>query len=206
MPENKPKLGNSGTNDIITPIGEKKHASESVSCYTITVYCCKHPMQTNWPRKHIQNLFLPALGPYHGTPTTSHTITIDQNRIPNTISEGRPFLAPIHMQRKDGIVDEEHNQSLLDTAARTPGRWNYQSRKSRDTGSQKQEYTVDYIVRPVGNGRRRKYVVPWNGYTLRDDTLEPPDNAPHHLISGYWRKAMKFEKWSPHKSPNWSWN
>lgn len=50
-----------------------------------------------------------------------------------------------------------------------------------------QKYAVDPIVRTIGKGNNVKYVVQWYGYTSADDTFQPPNHIPQHLITHYSR-------------------
>lgn len=43
------------------------------------------------------------------------------------------------------------------------------------------KYVVDRIVGHKGHGRKRRYIVRWYGYGLRDDTLEPEKIS--HFVS-----------------------
>lgn len=66
------------------------------------VYVDYRPLSTSTADKMTvevySKLLSGALGPYRVTLTTSHTFTIDQDRIKNTFSADCALLAPTHVQ------------------------------------------------------------------------------------------------------------
>lgn len=63
-----------------------------------------------------------AVGPYFVISTTSYIISLDQDGVPNTIPADSASRAPMHMQLKENIVDDEHHQSLSETFVRDLGK------------------------------------------------------------------------------------
>lgn len=51
------------------------------------------------------------------------------------------------------------------------------------------DYAIGGIVRHVGRGDNINYVVRRYGYTLDDDTVEPPADIPKRLITRCWRRV-----------------
>lgn len=100
--------------------------------------------------------FLCSAGPYCGTSKTSHSITVDQNWVSDTISSDQVSLVPTHMQQQDVLVDGEFNHWLPETSVRNPGNRKDQPRQSIDIGTQTQEYTVYHIFKHVGNARQKE--------------------------------------------------
>lgn len=100
-----------------------------------------------------------ALGPYPIISTTSHTIKIDQYRIPNMISSDHALFSlqqyvasRRHGQRRTTNPIKGHPNSNSTEAIG-------QHERGSDEGSWPQEYTVDHIGKHVGNSRQRKYVL-----------------------------------------------
>lgn len=92
-----------------------------------------------------------ALGLYPVLWSTWHRVTVDQAGFLITISADHISLVPSHMHLSDSMVDDEYNQSLSDNSVRDPGQQKDRPGQNKKYGSQTQKYTVDHIIRHVGN-------------------------------------------------------
>lgn len=55
------------------------------------------------------------------------------------------------------------------------------------------EYTVNYILRHVGEGDNIRYIVHWFHCTPVDDTAKPPEHIPEHFVPRNWLPVKKSE-------------
>lgn len=113
----------------------------------------------------------PNTGPFKEIKFSPSIITIDEDWIQGTVSIDPATLAPLvkfaerltvymsnePVDKRGDEVDEARGQTTIDEFVDTP-----------------LEYTVDRIVRHVGERDSHWYVVHWYDYTPADDTVEQP--------------------------------
>lgn len=120
-------------------------------------------------------------------------------------SEGCVSLITLHMQLKDNIVEDIHNQSLLALRPETV--------KSRTTNQAKQKYwKSDFGIHPQSYRQTRWQCRPKKVCSAIEWTCVAwqyagkPKNISQHFIKGYWKKIRNWKKAKPHKATNLSWN
>lgn len=140
-----------------------------------------------------------ATGPFIVKKVGSHTLTIEENGVDNTITADRATLCTT---RPTG---ETSRPIVLSTLGNSHGNHNHNGETSLDkphgtlheTNTRRpqedetQEYAVDRIVGHTGHGAERKYIVRWYGYTQAEDTAEPPSHIPPHFIQRYWTRVHR---------------
>lgn len=136
---------------LLVKIADMRHNPDKQTEAAQQRYHCGHMLPTKC-LKTMLKIGPARLGPYQVRYATLRTVTIDQGRVPRTICADRALMATAHVQLQDYIVDEEYNQLLLEPSVRNPGKSNVRPGQSEDHGSQTQGYTVDHIVKHVGNG------------------------------------------------------
>lgn len=67
---------------------------KQVNQFIWTAHRCQHPLLVDWERMHTLKLLPSSFEPYRVISTTSHTVTIIQDEILNTICLDRAGLAP----------------------------------------------------------------------------------------------------------------
>lgn len=120
-----------------------------------------------------------ALGPYRVIKMTSHTVKIDQDRMPNRISFYHASLAPASMQTQEDMVDCKQQPPSWTTEIGTLQKFMINSARHR-CGSRPHEYTVDHNVKHVGKRRQRKFFVQCYAYTSQDDRISQTYPAQLH--------------------------
>lgn len=123
-----------------------------------------------------------ALGPFCVISVQMHTITIEEDSVPNTICIDRGTLPPStplavaqhHMNNTD-----KHQQELLssEVSRRSTTRRGDQipehahPMRNRTPDCIDHEYTVDQTVQHTGTHDHIRYVIQWYGYSAENDTM-----------------------------------
>lgn len=126
-------------------------------------------------------LLLQKLGPYLVFSSTPHTVTINEDEIPNAISKESACPVPEQQTTRLGLQnDPDRNSQQMQPPEILVN----------DTldATALDKYTGVHIVKHGGSGQNLKYLVLLYGYTAPDDTFEPPHHIPNIFIKRYWRR------------------
>lgn len=104
------------------------------------------------------NLFPRAPRLYRFVSTTSQTVKVDRDRLQDKVSADRVSLAPDRVLPPDHIFEDE-NKLKIDHPHRNATEIHDKPGKDTYVVSPPQEYTVNHIVRHLGNVHLHKYVV-----------------------------------------------
>ena len=154
-------------------------------------------------------LMFKKTGPFKIVATDSHTVTIDEDGLHNTVSIDRISPAPTDESTTAEQITEpahrpttnQHSDVTDDNTSSPPENVTQGQRTNEessapgpefsDNPAEPEQYAVEKIIGHKGNRRNRRYVVRWYGYSSDFDTVEPPSNIPQHFITRYWRRQQK---------------
>lgn len=147
-----------------------------------------------------------TIGPFSITALKQHTLTINEDRIPNTIfNDGVnrvPNLADLHpqasdsRQRENNTAKGRNNPTVQSTNAHQPGNSpNIQSStKSKPQPKpipNPQEYVAGRIEPHNEKPPNIKYIFCWYVYGASNDTVEPSKNPPNKFVERSSRTVAK---------------
>lgn len=145
-----------------------------------------------------------AVRPFQIIHTTSHTITIDEERIANIISIDRTTLAPDRWT--DPPLNSGHLTPKVTTLLRSSSRYEthdatHQRPKLQGIRHTARNDTYDQdpmphttlirVLQIISSATstqkdRLRYIASWYGYNAADETSELSNNIPEHFIRCYW--------------------
>lgn len=134
-----------------------------------------------------KNLYPQTVKPLTIIKMQPHTIVLDKERVPDTVSMHRVTAAP--WLKKHPVTAQ--TPVLLENENRTTygKRKKKTSERDRKNSTSLSEYAADHIIDHKDRGQNWKYIVRWYGYRPDDDTLEPEPagSIPKHFITRYHR-------------------
>lgn len=192
----------SNVNDIMKAKREKTHPSMSASLYMLSTHRCWHSLPAKWTWQHIQNCFHAPLLPIQSLLWNSTPILSIRKEFFNhqfcRWGIARTISWATRRQQSRGPT----KSVIIGHSIRDLEHCSDQPRENKDKVSQLKEYNVEYVVKHLSNGRKRKDVVWWYEYTWYDSMLACWSAPTTFCNTASTTIARKAKKSTTHKATN----
>lgn len=135
-----------------------------------------------------------AFGPYGELSAQRHTVTNEEEGIPNSVSIDLLTVSPTREHETDSLHKMTHTmrQQTENQQRRNVGK--DAKRATRTDITVLQDYVVSRIMHHVGTPKERRYVVRWHAYDPGDNTQETPHHIPTHFACRYWIRLERIRQ------------